>query len=136
MLNPLLFNIFINDMLYLDLESEICNFADDTKTYACDKSVDTVIVKLEDDLQKILDWFKENGMCTNPAKFQMMFLGLEIDNFLCLNIHGQKIKQSEHVKLFGVEIDDKLNFDMHVKELCQKMNQKLCAFSRIRPFLN
>ena len=24
---------------------------------------------------------------------------------------------------------------MHVKELCQKINQKLCAFSRIRPFL-
>ena len=60
----------------------------------------------------------------------------EINNFLCLNIDGQKIKQSEHVKLFGVQIDSKLNFDMHVKELCQKMIQKLCAFSRIRPFLN
>ena len=38
--------------------------------------------------------------------------------------------------MLGVEIDNKLNFDMHVKELCQKMNQKLCAFSRLRPFLN
>ena len=72
----------------------------------------------------------------NPAKFQMMFLGLTINNFLCLNIDGQKIKQSEHIELLGVEIDNKLNFDMHVKELCQIMNQKLCAFSRIRPFLN
>ena len=39
------------------------------------------------------------------------------------------------MKLFGVEIDSESNFDMHVKELCQKINQKLCAFSRIRPFL-
>ena len=38
-------------------------------------------------------------------------------------------------KLLGVQIDNKLNFDMHVKELCQKMNKKLCAFSRISPFL-
>ena len=123
-------------MLYLDLESEICNFADDTTCYACEKSIDTVIVKLEDDLQKILNWFKENGMCANPAKFQMMFLGLKISNLLCLNIDGQKIKQSEHVKLLGVQIDNKLNFNAHIKELCKKMNQKLCVFSRIRPFLN
>ena len=71
-LGPLLFNIFINDMFYSDLESEICHFANDTTIYACDKSIDTVIVKL-DDLQKILNWLKENGMCANPAKFQMMF---------------------------------------------------------------
>ena len=52
------------------------------------------------------------------------------------NIDGQKIKQSELVKLLGVQIDNQLSFDMHVMELCQKMNQKLCAFSRIRLFLN
>ena len=123
-------------MFYIDLESEICNFADDTTIYACNKSIDTVIVKLEDDLQKILKWFKEKGMCDSPAKFQMMVLGLKIDNLLCLNIGGQKITQSEHVKLLGVQIDNKLNFNVHAKDLCKKMNQKLCAFSRIRPFLN
>ena len=123
-------------MFYLDLESEICNFADDTKIYACDKSIDAVIVKLEDDLQKILNWFKQNGMCANPAKFQMMFLGLKIYNLLCLTIDGRKIKQSEHVKLLGVQINSKLNFNVHVKELYQNMNQKLNAVSRIRLFLN
>ena len=66
----------------------------------------------------------------------MMLLRLKINNFLCLNIDGQKTKPSEHVKLLGVQIDKKLHFDMNVKELCQKMNQKLCAFSRIRSFLN
>ena len=91
-LGPLLFNISINDMLHLDLESEICNFADDTTIYTCDKSINTVIVKLEDDLQKLLGWFKENGMCANTGKFQTMLLRLKINNFLCLNIHGQKNK--------------------------------------------
>ena len=45
MLGHLLFNIFINDMFYLDLESEICNFADDTTIYACDNFFNTVIVR-------------------------------------------------------------------------------------------
>ena len=87
-------------------------------------------------MQKILDWFKENGICANPTKFQMMFLGLRINNSPFLNIDGQKVKQSEQVKLLGVQIDNKLHFDIHVKELCQKINLKLCALSRIRLFLN
>ena len=54
-LAPLLFNIFINDIFYLDLESDICNFADNTTVDTCEKSIDALIVKLEDDLQKIFD---------------------------------------------------------------------------------
>ena len=135
-LGPLLFNIFINDLFFTDLESEICNFADDTTIYACGTSIDAVTIKLKDDLQKLLDWFKNNRMCANPEKFQMMVLGRNNDNSFILDIDGQQIKQSEQVKLLGVQIDNCLTFDAHVKELCQKINQKLCAFSRIRLFLN
>ena len=41
----------------MELESEICNFADDTTIYACDTSVDVVIIKLEGDLQRLMQWF-------------------------------------------------------------------------------
>ena len=95
--------------------------------YACDRSIDTVTVKLEDDLEKFLIGSKE----TECVLIQLMFLGLKINNSLCLNIDKQKGNQNEHVKLLGVQIDNKSHFDMPVKELCQK----LCAFSRIRPFL-
>ena len=70
MLAPLLSNIFINNIFYLDLKSEICNFADDTTIYVCEISIDTVIVKLEDDLQKVIDWFKEHRIFANQASFR------------------------------------------------------------------
>lgn len=50
----------------------MCNFADDTASYPCDKPIDTVIMKLAGDLQQVLDWFKENGKFADPAKFQMI----------------------------------------------------------------
>ena len=53
-LGPLLFIIFINDLFFTDLESEICNFADDTTIYACDISINTFTIKLNDGLQKPL----------------------------------------------------------------------------------
>ena len=91
----LLFNIFINDMFYLDIESEFCNFVDDTTIYACEKSIDILIVN------HLLIPFKEKGMYANPAMFQKMFLELKINNLLCLNIDGQKIKRVSMYNCFG-----------------------------------
>ena len=50
----------------------------------------------------------------------MLFLRLRINNFLCLYADGQKVKQSEHVKLLGVQTDSKLHVDEHVEELVRK----------------
>ena len=36
-LGPLLFNIYLNDLFYLAESTEVCNFADDTTFFTCDK---------------------------------------------------------------------------------------------------
>ena len=43
--------------------------------------------------------------------------------------------QNEEVKLLGVEIDRKLTFEPHFKEICTKVNQKVSVFRRVRPYL-
>ena len=53
----------------MDLESEICKFADDATTYWCDKIIDSVIIKIERDLHGLLEWYIANDMSTNPPKF-------------------------------------------------------------------
>ena len=50
-------------------------------------------------------------------------------------MYGQLIPSSEHVKLQGVEIDNSLKFETPLKEICKKVNQKVYAFGRIRPYL-
>ena len=40
-----------------------------------------------------------------------------LTNKVCLNMKGQLITSSEHVKLLGVNIDNSLKCDTHVKEL-------------------
>ena len=41
-LGPLLLSIFFNDFFLIEMESDICNFADDTTNYVCDTSIETV----------------------------------------------------------------------------------------------
>ena len=81
-----------------------------------------VIITLERDLQEVLEWYTANGMGANPSKFQVMFLGLKRKNKLCLNINGQLITPSEHVKLLEVTIDNALKLDTHEHRICKKAN--------------
>ena len=131
-LGPMLFNIFI----LIDLESEICNFANDNTIYARSETLEEAINSLENDLSSVLQWFTENGMVANPEKFQLMFLGVKSDQQMCLRIDDQIINQYQQVKLLGVAIDSKLNFDKHILELCGKVNKKVSAFSRLRNYLD
>ena len=49
-LGPLLFNIFVNDIVYAINASEICNFADDNTIHALSHNAESMIAKLETDI--------------------------------------------------------------------------------------
>jgi len=134
-LGPLLFNIFLNDLILFERESDLCNFADDNTLYAFGSSVFQVTATLKTDIQDILYWFKINQMAANPSKFQVMFLGTKhhIDNFIINNI---SIPVSTTVKLLGITIDKELKFKLHTEELSKIASNKTKALFRIRPFLS
>ena len=79
-LGPILFNIFINDLIFFIQETEVYNFADDTTIYSCSLNYEEVAHKLSNDTYIVLNWFKVNSIAANPGKFQIMFLGSKIDN--------------------------------------------------------
>ena len=135
-LGPLLFNIFINDLCLMRLDSEICNFADDNTIYSCERYLHEIVTNLESNLSRLLEWFTNNGMVANPKKFQLMFLGLKGQRRLRLNINDNKLSATDHVKLLGIEVDNKLKFSKHVKTLCSKVNKKISAFSRLNMYIS
>ena len=136
MLGPLLFNIFLNDFIYIVEHSEVYNFADDNTIFSCDDTFESVASNLEQDMSQAISWFKTNQMVANPSKFQVMLLGLKTDDSIVLDIGNVSIDVVSSVKLLGITIDSKLKFDQHVAKLCQKANNKISAFSRISHYLN
>ena len=57
-LGPILFNIYLNDLIYL-AEKNICNFADDTIFHAYDSSLD-YLVKIKHDVNLAVQCFDGN----------------------------------------------------------------------------
>ena len=96
-LGPLLFNIFINDLLFFVQDSNICNFADDNTLYAFGKTVTEVRATLETKISNALKWMDLNAMV---AKFQIMFLGAKeaVPNFCIQNVN---IPTSNCIKLLA-----------------------------------
>ena len=59
-LGPLLFNIYINDLIFTIEQTSVCNYADDTTLYDCDQNLDYLIKKLEHDSTLAIEWFESN----------------------------------------------------------------------------
>ena len=68
-------------------------------------------------------------MIANPEKFHLITLTNSRNDTLNLNFNiGNKTIQPEKwVKLLGVKIDNRLNFDEHLKDLCNKASAQLNA---------
>ena len=46
------------------------------------------------------------------------------------------LENSDYEIILGITIDRKLTFNKHIKNLCKKAGQKLCALLRISTYLN
>ena len=135
-LGPLLFNIFINDLILFIIETIICNFADDNTLFSCNVSYLVVKYTLKADTERALMWFRVNSLVANPEKFQMIFLGTDQADSDYFNFEGNIVYPSKSVKLLGVEIDYKLTFDSHISNICKIVNNKTNALMRIRSYLD
>ena len=133
-LGPLLFNVFINDILFLDCDCHIYNYAYDN---CISYSSDTI-----DDIRKFLtkdfmNWFKQNSLKANPEKFQTMLIsshGCDVDG-LMINVQNT-ISSTERMKVLGVKIDNTLNFTEHISDVCIKAGRQLNILQHLNRVLD
>ena len=110
-LGPLLFNIYINDLLLFIQDSDLCNYADDTTIYTCNKSIENIVHKLENDGTIALKWFADIFMKLNADKYHLLVLGQRCGDPVTVRIGSANVVNSYEEKLLGVQIDSRLSFE-------------------------
>ena len=114
-LGPILFNLFINDIIFVMKQSDFSNYADDNTISAWANSIRELVNKLESESEIAIKWFKDNDMIVNPDKFQAIIMNngkLDQENYK-LKFNEYEITRKS-VTLLGIEIDDKLSFHSHI----------------------
>ena len=74
-LGPLLFNIYLNDLLFQIKSTHVCNFADDTSLNAFNKNIKELFHDLESDTLSTIAWFQDNYMKLNNDKCHFLISG-------------------------------------------------------------
>ena len=77
-------------------------------------------------------------MIINPDKFQVIILDKKKSNLtnIPLTIDNQTIKSVPSVELLGIHLDDKLNFNLHISNICRSAANQLIALIRLKNYLN
>ena len=52
-----------------------------------------------------------------------------------INIEGKIMKSKETVKLLSIRLDYRLNFELHISELCRKAASQLNVLQRLKQFI-
>ena len=73
-----------------------------------------------------------NEMKSNNDKWHLLIISSDNSSYKICEEEGIG---SKSVKLLGITIDNKLNFNEHVTKICIKANQKLHALKRIAKYL-
>jgi hypothetical protein len=112
-LGPKFFNIFINDLFYLFVNTNVCNIADDTTPYACDTDLPTLLKNLESDATSAMMWFDANCMKSNQSKCHFLLTSTGpkdgppgLPERMWIKAGDQVIWESDQERLLGMEIDN------------------------------
>ena len=75
-------------------------------------------------------------MIANPGKFQSIIIDKKKhdETKKTFEIGDKVIEASPSVKLLGVQIDDKLNFNLHITNICRSTANQLNALIRLKQF--
>ena len=137
-LGPLLFNIFINDLvLYLNGKCSLFNYADDNTIGI----VHTDLYELKDQLvnctSMAIKWFDSSHMKSNASKFQAMIMKPSPSTDpIIVDINGCNVQTSDCVKFLGNHIDDKLRFQKHISVICSRASRQINALIRVSKFFS
>ena len=100
------------------------------------KDLTELLEILQKECETAINWFKTNSMIVNPDKFQSMIISSKKDlSKSVLNINGVELTMEPSVKLLGIEIDNKQNFDKHISNTGQNSSNQLNAICRLQTFM-
>jgi hypothetical protein len=132
--------------------------ADDTTCLGKGKVLRDLILYVNEELQKIANWFRSNKMAVNTAKTKFIIFrtrGKPINPRDCRLVFNsneigkpedpsqifeiERVYNDGHTKSFkllGVLLDEYLSFDDHIDNLCAKISKSLFCINRVKNFVN
>ena len=148
-LGPLLFLLYINDIVKSASQGHFVLFADDTNIFVTAVTEEKAYKLANKVLQNVYKYMVSNQLHINLNKCVYMHFKPRLNNDnrkTCararahgnehsLSLNGVKLKKVDKVRFLGVIIDDQLSWEHHIKYLEEKLNSSIITIKRIKKFI-
>ena len=137
-LGPLLFLIYINDIVNSSALFKFTLFADDTSLYHSCKNTNNLENVINCELAKISDWLSANRLSLNVGKSKLLYFTNKNRKFIKdieIKINGELLKEVDSAKYLGVYIDNKLNWNAHSNNIKLRLSKGISMLAKIRHYV-
>ena len=127
----------MDDLFLFIKQATLYNYADDNTLSYFSKTIPDLVRVLENETKVALTWLDSNKIIANPDKFHALLVRKDGNDTTGKNItfQGHTIKSEETLKVLGVTLDNKLNFDTHISNICKKAATQINVLKRLRSFI-
>ena len=136
---PLLFLIYINDIINISTLLLPILFADDTNLFLKGSNIDQMVTQINIELIKLMDWIHANKLSLNISKTRYVIFKTrgKVDKTNSLNVYIDqvKLKNVETTKFLGVIIDNRLSWSQHINYIKNKIAKSIGILCKARKFL-
>ena len=132
-LGPLLFLLYVNDMINCSSILHFTQFADDTTlSYSCNQLLELQNI-LEVEVSKVTKWLAANKLLLNVAKTHSMLFSFKRNaSNLKIRINDTEIERKSVTKFLGVQIDDKLTWKAHISHISNKVSKSIAILRKVK----
>ena len=136
-LGPILFSIYINDIIFACNLSTPYLFADDGALFF-EKTCRKTFINMKIELITVFKWLSANKLSLNEKKTEfLIFDTVDQSNEITIGCSqvDLTIKECKETKYLGLILDSKLNFKSHVDHVIKKVMKRLGAMYRSKSLL-
>ena len=137
-LGPLLFLIYINDIVNSSNIFKFILFADDTSLYYSCKNVQALESIMNQELSKISEWLSANRLSLNVGKSKLLYFtnnNRTVLQNINIKINDQILAEVSSAKYLGVYIDNKLQWDSHINAIKLRLSKGASILAKIRHYV-
>ena len=143
-LGPLLFIIYINDIIVASNSFKFIIYADDTTLSSTlnffDKQSENSNTSqtINAELAKVNTWLKVNKLSLNitKTKFMLFYRPLKKVSIPYLEIDEVQIDCVDNFNFLGLTLDKNMNWNKHIQKISTKVSQKVGIINKLKSFLS
>ena len=132
-LGPLLFILYINDLINASKIFDVVLYADDATLLYSDSCINNLFNVVNNELNNIFQWTCANKLSLNIDKTKYMVISTKTvaTSGYSLILNDNVLEQVRNFNFLGILIDDKLTFKDHIKQKGTEIERSLGILKKV-----